>query len=234
MARPERCPMWIMRLLPTSACASRSAHESVSAAAAAFRSERRTLPALRGWRITHLAVIVLAAWLSTTPVLLADRFDSPTNYVPAISDVYVCNSVSGTVLILHGVTGALLRTIYLPQGAKPVGIAFLPNYAGAYVTDGVTGKIYFIWNQRVAKIVSTSSGPNGAIAVHPKGTFAYIETPNAGPILVLDTDTRAPPSIQLSQRSAMFHSRLGLPSLQMEPARTPPLKGTTGFPRKSE
>ena len=181
--------MWTIRLLSTSACASWPAHDNVSAAGALFRGVRRTPPALRGLCIAHLAAIALAAWLSTTPLLFADFFDSPTDYVPAISDVYVCNNGSGTVLILHGITGALLKTIYLPQGAKPLGIAFLPNYNGAYVTDNITSKIYFIWNRRLAKIISTS-GLSGMIAEHPKGTFAYI----VGTVgtLVLDTVPSSP------------------------------------------
>lgn len=114
--------------------------------------------------------------------------ESPANYVPAVSDVYVGNVDAGTVTILNGATGANIGTINLPAGARPFGIAFYPSYQFGYVTDSANGKIYLI-TDRLLKTINTSSAYNNGIAIHPGGGFAYIAS-SAG-TLVLDTNQKS-------------------------------------------
>jgi YVTN family beta-propeller protein len=141
----------------------------------------------KGWLSLGMAIISLVATVMPT---FADFSDSPSNYVPAISDVYVCNVDGRSISKLNGVTGAIIKTIALPAGAKPFGIAFRPDYSTAYVTDTANGKVYRIGSDRVLTTINTPSSYNNAISIHPNGRFAYISS-SAG-VLILDTNSSSP------------------------------------------
>jgi YVTN family beta-propeller protein len=139
-----------------------------------------------------LAITAISSFI-TTSAALAGFWDSPTNYTPAVSDVYICNSDAGSVSVLNGVTGATLKTILLPSGAKPNGIAFRPDYGSAYVTDSNNGKIYYLKNEKLQKTINTSAVGTAQLAINPNGKFAYIRalissSPWKTAMLVLDTN----------------------------------------------
>lgn len=133
---------------------------------------------------------MIASQVGIVSLVVADFYDSPTNYVPTVSDLYVCNNSVGTISVVNGVSGAIIQTITLPVGAKPTGIAFRPNYSAAYVTDNAQGKVYYIVNNQVANTIPTPSTGNSRIALHPQGNFAYISS-SVG-LLVLDTNPNSP------------------------------------------
>lgn len=133
-------------------------------------------------------MIAIASLIVLQTSIFADFSNSPTNYVSAISDLYVCNVDAGSISVLNGETGGTIKTIALPAGAKPFGIVFRPDYVTAYVTDNGFGKVYRI-SGKANKVVTTITTPatsTGAIAMNPSGKFAYISS-SAG-ILILDTD----------------------------------------------
>lgn len=129
---------------------------------------------------------------STSTNLFADYSNSPTNYIPAISDVYVCNVDGGSISKLNGLTGGVIKTTTLATGARPFGIAIRPDNATAYVTDNGSGKIYYIncKKDKVLKTITTPTTSNGAIAIHPNGKLAYF-TSSAG-VSILDTNPASP------------------------------------------
>lgn len=138
--------------------------------------------------VQKLAVII--SFLMLPVPVLAGFANSSTNYLPSISDVYVCNVDDGTVSILNGETGELLRTISLPTDARPFGIAFTPKNNRSYITDNGNGNIYFTNRKKVKQIIDTPANTVGPIAMHPGGNFAYISSSSG--LLVLDTDSKSP------------------------------------------
>ena len=142
-----------------------------------------------------LAIIAISSSIATSA--LAGFWDSPTKYVPAISDVYVCNHDTGSISVLNGVTGTTLKTILLPAGAQPSGIAFRPDYGSAYVTDGNNGRIHYLKNKQLQQTINISAVGTGQLAIHSNGKFAYISallstSPWSPAILVLDTNPASP------------------------------------------
>lgn len=131
--------------------------------------------------------IIISVTMMGAPVF-AGFWNSPTNYVPAKSLVYVCNADSGNISVVDGVTGVIIETITLPAGANPVGIAFRPDYCSAYVTDQ-NGKIHFIHDSDLSDSIDTSPNNPCHIAIHPNGKFAYISSD--GGILILDTNPKS-------------------------------------------
>ena len=130
------------------------------------------------------AAVLWAGFVAT--MAWADFYDSPTNYVAGISDVFVTNYASPSLSILNGVTGSLIKKITLPTGSKPAGIAFSPNYRSAYVTDASKGRLFYLVGDHLFRAIWTPGTSNTRIAIHPSGHFAYIAS-NLG-ILVLDTN----------------------------------------------
>lgn len=148
-------------------------------------------------RMMLLAITAISSFI-VTPAL-AGFWDSPTKYVPAISDVYVCNHDAGSISVLNGVTGTTLKTILLPVGAQPTGIAFRPDYGSAYVTDGNNGRIYYLKNKQLQQTINIFAVSTGQLAIHPNGKFAYIRAiisksppPWKTAMLVLDTNPTSP------------------------------------------
>lgn len=131
-------------------------------------------------------LLTAAMWLTLTGApLLAE---SPTTYVPAVSDVFVCNSASANISVLNGVTQQYMDTIWLPVGAKPFCIAFTPNYSKAYVSDNGNGKIYVLRDDlTLQKTIKTKATSATAIQIEPEGNFAYISS-SVG-VMVLDTQS---------------------------------------------
>jgi len=138
------------------------------------------------WLSIGISIVLLVA---TVMPNFADYSNSPSKYVPAISDVYVCNIDGSSISQLNGVTGAIIKTIALPAGAKPFGIAFKPDYSTAYVTDNSKGKVYTTV-RGIPTVIDTPSTSNGSISINPNGKFAYIAS-SAG-VLILDTNPASP------------------------------------------
>ena len=146
-------------------------------------------------KMMQLAITVISLFMATSA--LAGFWNSPTNYVPAVSDVYVCNNAAGSISILNGVTGATLKTIILPAGAKPNGIAFRPDYGSAYATDGGNGRVFYLKNKLLKDTINISAVGTNQLAIHPNGKFAYIralisQSPWKTAMLVLDTNPTSP------------------------------------------
>jgi YVTN family beta-propeller protein len=138
---------------------------------------------------------IISVTMMGAPVF-AGFWNSPTNYVSAKSLVYVCNADSGNISVIDGVTGVISKTITLPTGARPLGIAFRPDYCSAYVTDE-NSKIHFIHDNDLSDSIDTSPNNPCHIAIHPNGKFAYISSD--GGILILD----------ISPKSLSFNTIIG-------------------------
>ncbi len=109
-----------------------------------------------------LALLMLLVLGVTAPPALAAQYF-----------VYVTNAGSGTVSVIDGISGSLVKTI--PVGRGPAFLAVIPDGKRVYVVNHGSNTVSVIdtANNRVIRTVAVGENPGG-IAISPDGGAIYV------------------------------------------------------------
>ncbi|HWN06591.1 MAG TPA: PA14 domain-containing protein [Steroidobacteraceae bacterium] len=89
--------------------------------------------------------------------------------------VWVTNKLSASITVLDAATREVLRTIALPAGSQPYGIAAAPTGSAMYVALEATGRLLKIDAVTEATLASLAVGPNPRhVAVSADGSRVYV------------------------------------------------------------
>lgn len=128
---------------------------------------------------TH-AILILAALLSGLPALAR-----------ADECAYVANSESRTISVINTAAHALSKTIQLPNGSGPAGIAFTPDGAFAYVANSQSNNVSVIETATKVVVAHVPVGTSPErIGITPDGAFAYVTNSGSDDVSVIDTHTK--------------------------------------------
>lgn len=154
-------------------------------------------PGNKVWAVNPDADTVTAINAST----YAKLFEVPVGTHPrtlALSggQVWVANEESDTISVLSAADGALIRTISLPRGSQPFGVAFDPAGANAFVTLQGTGQLLKIRPADGVTIgqVNVTRSPRG-LAVSADGARVlvtrFLSPANQGQVVEVNPATMA-------------------------------------------
>jgi YVTN family beta-propeller protein len=109
---------------------------------------------------------------------------------PDRKSIYIANTGSDTVSVLHTADNAVAKTIALPRGSRPIGLAVSPNGRWLYAADGGTNRVSVLdtGSNRVVTSVRVGTQPLG-VAVAPDGKTVYAANSGSGDVSVIDART---------------------------------------------
>jgi YVTN family beta-propeller protein len=133
-----------------------------------------------------------------SPISVGSAPFGVSSVTPNGNDIYVANSgpsSSGgnSVSVISTATHAVVRTVALPSGAEPQGVAISPNGADAYVSDFGTNSISVI-NTSTYSVSSFSLGSSTQpemLALSPNGQTLYVAESEANRVAVINTSNNS-------------------------------------------
>jgi YVTN family beta-propeller protein len=107
-----------------------------------------------------------------------------------------CNFYSGTLSVIDTSNNSIYKTVTLPAGTFPFGIAVAPDNSKAYVTDTQHGLVYPITSIgpggtfSVGSAITVGAGPT-YITFTPDSKHAYVSNGSATTVTVINAATNA-------------------------------------------
>jgi YVTN family beta-propeller protein len=102
----------------------------------------------------------------------------------------VSSEVGGTVDIVDAKAYKVLKTLKMPEGAKPMGVALSPDGKRLYVANGRAGTVSLVDLGTDSVVASTKVGTRPwGIALTPDGRKLYAANGPSNNVSVLDAET---------------------------------------------
>jgi YVTN family beta-propeller protein len=107
------------------------------------------------------------------------------------ANLYVANTLSGTVSIIDTASNSVIATSGLPWGG-PSRIIFLPDGTRGYVTNSFSASVSVIDTTTfgVIALIGVGNFPQG-LAITPDGAFIYVANLDSGTVSVISTTSNA-------------------------------------------
>lgn len=138
---------------------------------------------------------------ATVDVAPAGQGPAGVAVTPDGRKVYVANYATDKVSVIDAGSDTVLRTIALPVGSKPIGVAAIKKADGTqqvFVANSGTNTVSVIdtVTDTIAHAVNTDAGPHG-VAAKPDGTKVYVANSTSNSVTVIDTGTYQPAGFSL-------------------------------------